>query len=59
MQKYSLEWFWRLCLEPARLWRRYLILNPAYLARLTAQKTRLWRATPPPAATDQPATYAV
>ena len=39
MQKYSLEWLWRLGLEPARLWRRYLILNPAYLARSTAQKT--------------------
>jgi N-acetylglucosaminyldiphosphoundecaprenol N-acetyl-beta-D-mannosaminyltransferase len=59
MQKYSLEWFWRLCLEPARLWRRYLILNPVYLARLTAQKTRLWRATPPAPATEPPASYAV
>jgi exopolysaccharide biosynthesis WecB/TagA/CpsF family protein len=47
MQKYSLEWLWRLGLEPARLWRRYLILNPAYLTRLAAQKTGIWRATPP------------
>jgi exopolysaccharide biosynthesis WecB/TagA/CpsF family protein len=47
MQKYSLEWLWRLGLEPARLWRRYLILNPAYLMRLGAQKTHLWKATPP------------
>jgi N-acetylglucosaminyldiphosphoundecaprenol N-acetyl-beta-D-mannosaminyltransferase len=59
MQKYSLEWLWRLFLEPARLWRRYLILNPAYLARLAAQKTRLWRAAPPPPTTDRPATFAV
>jgi N-acetylglucosaminyldiphosphoundecaprenol N-acetyl-beta-D-mannosaminyltransferase len=46
MQKRGLEWLWRLGLEPGRLWRRYLLLNPAYLARLSAQKTRLWQATP-------------
>jgi N-acetylglucosaminyldiphosphoundecaprenol N-acetyl-beta-D-mannosaminyltransferase len=54
MQRYGLEWLWRLGLEPRRLWRRYLLLNPEYLARLSAQKTGLWRATPP-AATAQPA----
>jgi N-acetylglucosaminyldiphosphoundecaprenol N-acetyl-beta-D-mannosaminyltransferase len=53
MQKHSLEWLWRLALEPLRLWRRYLILNPLYLARLTAQKTHLWRATPPAPATER------
>ena len=47
MQARGLEWLWRLGLEPRRLWRRYLLLNPAYLARLSAQKTRLWRAPPP------------
>lgn len=46
MQQRGLEWLWRLGLEPRRLWRRYLILNPAYLARLTAQATRLWPARP-------------
>ena len=46
MQKRGLEWLWRLGLEPRRLWRRYLILNPAYLARLAAQKTGLWKADP-------------
>jgi len=51
MQKSGLEWLWRLGLEPRRLWRRYVILNPAYLARLSAQKTGLWKATPPPPAT--------
>ncbi|GAB3819569.1 WecB/TagA/CpsF family glycosyltransferase [Micromonospora zhanjiangensis] len=59
MQRAGLEWFWRLGLEPKRLWRRYVILNPAYLARLAAQKTGLWKATPPPAATERPATFAV
>jgi N-acetylglucosaminyldiphosphoundecaprenol N-acetyl-beta-D-mannosaminyltransferase len=51
MQRYGLEWLWRLALEPRRLWRRYVLLNPAYLVRLAAQQARLWRATPPPAAT--------
>jgi exopolysaccharide biosynthesis WecB/TagA/CpsF family protein len=59
MQRYGLEWLWRLGLEPGRLWKRYLLLNPAYLARLTAQKLGLWPATPPPAATDRPTTFAV
>lgn len=59
MQRAGLEWLWRLHLEPQRLWRRYLLLNPAYLARLAAQKTRVWRATPAPAATEPPSTFAV
>ncbi|WP_329105660.1 WecB/TagA/CpsF family glycosyltransferase [Micromonospora sp. NBC_01699] len=59
MQRAGLEWLWRLGLEPGRLWQRYLVLNPAYLARLTAQKTKLWRATPPPPATEPPPTFSV
>ena len=39
MQRAGLEWLWRLGLEPRRLWRRYLLLNPAYAVRLIAQKT--------------------
>jgi N-acetylglucosaminyldiphosphoundecaprenol N-acetyl-beta-D-mannosaminyltransferase len=53
MQRYGLEWLWRLGLEPRRLWRRYVLLNPAYLTRLAAQWTRLWRATPPDPATER------
>jgi len=59
MQKASLEWFWRLCLEPARLWKRYLILNPIYVSRLMAQKLRLWKATPPAPTTVPAESYAV
>jgi len=59
MQRRGLEWLWRLGLEPGRLWKRYLLLNPAYLAGLAAQKTRLWRATPPPPATGPVASFAV
>lgn len=53
MQKYSLEWLWRLGLEPKRLWKRYILLNPAYLSRLAAQRSGAWKATPP-TATDAP-----
>ena len=59
MQKYALEWLWRLGLEPKRLWRRYVLLNPAYLTRLAAQKSGLWKATPPAPATEPVATFAV
>lgn len=31
MMRLSLEWLYRLCQEPRRLWRRYLIHNPAFL----------------------------
>jgi N-acetylglucosaminyldiphosphoundecaprenol N-acetyl-beta-D-mannosaminyltransferase len=59
MQKRGLEWLWRLGLEPGRLWKRYLLLNPAYLARLGAQKAHLWRAQPPAPATAKLDRFAV
>jgi exopolysaccharide biosynthesis WecB/TagA/CpsF family protein len=37
MQERGLEWLFRLCLEPRRLWHRYLVLGPAYLALLLGQ----------------------
>ncbi|MFA5316008.1 MAG: WecB/TagA/CpsF family glycosyltransferase [Dehalococcoidales bacterium] len=30
MQQIGLEWFWRLSMEPARLWKRYLIQDPLF-----------------------------
>jgi exopolysaccharide biosynthesis WecB/TagA/CpsF family protein len=59
MQKYSLEWLWRLGLEPKRLWKRYILLNPAYVSRLAVQKAGLWKATPPAPATEPVTTFAV
>ncbi len=51
VQRWGLQWLWRLAAEPTRLWRRYLLLNPAYLALLAAQRLRIWRpkqvGTPP------------
>ncbi|MEQ8210917.1 MAG: WecB/TagA/CpsF family glycosyltransferase [Lacipirellulaceae bacterium] len=38
MQRLGLEWLYRLIQEPRRLWRRYLLLNPAYVSLLALQK---------------------
>jgi UDP-N-acetyl-D-mannosaminuronic acid transferase (WecB/TagA/CpsF family) len=59
MQRYALEWLWRLGLEPKRLWRRYVLLNPAYLTRLAAQKSGLWKATPAEPTSEPVTTFAV
>jgi N-acetylglucosaminyldiphosphoundecaprenol N-acetyl-beta-D-mannosaminyltransferase len=37
MQRAGLEWFWRLMLEPRRLWRRYLIDDPKFFWYLALQ----------------------
>ncbi|MGO8732884.1 MAG: WecB/TagA/CpsF family glycosyltransferase [Terriglobia bacterium] len=42
MQDRGLEWLFRLVAEP-RLWRRYLLLNPAYLFLVALQMLRLSR----------------
>lgn len=34
MQAIGMEWLWRLAMEPRKLWRRYLVSNTAFLARL-------------------------
>jgi N-acetylglucosaminyldiphosphoundecaprenol N-acetyl-beta-D-mannosaminyltransferase len=31
------EWLWRLVAEPGRLWRRYLLLNPLFVALVCAE----------------------
>jgi UDP-N-acetyl-D-mannosaminuronic acid transferase (WecB/TagA/CpsF family) len=52
MQRFGLEWLFRLLAEPRRLWRRYLLLNPAYLVLVALQRFGLRRFTPqgsPPA----------
>ncbi len=41
LQRYGLEWAYRLLKEPKRLWRRYLILNPYYLLLLANQRFKL------------------
>jgi exopolysaccharide biosynthesis WecB/TagA/CpsF family protein len=41
LQKWGLEWFYRLVHEPRRLWKRYLLLNPLYLMLLAKQALHL------------------
>ncbi|MFC5584533.1 WecB/TagA/CpsF family glycosyltransferase [Nitratireductor kimnyeongensis] len=43
MRKLRLEWLFRLGLEPRRLWRRYIVGNPAFLLRVFRQKFRVKR----------------
>ncbi len=46
MQRRGLEWLFRLFIEPRRLWRRYLYLNPAYLFLTALQWLRLRQFSP-------------
>ncbi len=39
LQDLGLEWLFRLATEPHRLWRRYLYLNPRFLAQVIKQLT--------------------
>jgi len=43
LQNAGLEWAYRLVQEPKRLWRRYALLNPLYMAMVTAQGIGLKR----------------
>ena len=48
MQRRGLEWLYRLVQEPGRLWRRYLVTNSHFLAKLAAALTatainHVWR----------------
>lgn len=40
MQKYGLEWLYRLLKEPTRLWRRYLVTNTLFIWYLILYKFR-------------------
>lgn len=42
MQRYGLEWLYRLIREPKRLWRRYLYLNPLFVTLLIGQYLGLY-----------------
>ncbi len=37
MMRSGLEWLFRLCAEPRRLWRRYLIGNPRFILLVLRQ----------------------
>lgn len=43
VRRLRLEWLFRLWVEPGRLWRRYILGNPVFLARVAGQKLASWR----------------
>jgi len=52
LQKWGLEWFYRLIQEPTRLWKRYVFLNPLYVSLFILQFFKITyfdpaNATPP------------
>jgi N-acetylglucosaminyldiphosphoundecaprenol N-acetyl-beta-D-mannosaminyltransferase len=49
LQRVGLEWAYRLVREPKRLWRRYVLLNPLYIAMIAAQATGTKNFDAPPA----------
>lgn len=38
-QEHSLEWLYRLCIEPRRMWRRYVMGNPLFLWNIQKEKS--------------------
>lgn len=46
LQRVGLEWLFRFFIEPKRLWKRYLFLNPLYIWLLLNQKTSLRKFDP-------------
>jgi N-acetylglucosaminyldiphosphoundecaprenol N-acetyl-beta-D-mannosaminyltransferase len=42
LQKYGLEWLFRLMMEPRRLWRRYLWHNPRFLLLMAYEQSKIW-----------------
>ena len=48
VQRFGLEWLYRLVQEPRRLWRRYLILNPWFVFVVARQRIRGQRPTDEP-----------
>jgi N-acetylglucosaminyldiphosphoundecaprenol N-acetyl-beta-D-mannosaminyltransferase len=43
MQKSGFEWLYRLCTEPKRLWKRYLVNNPLFVWNISLQMLGLRR----------------
>jgi N-acetylglucosaminyldiphosphoundecaprenol N-acetyl-beta-D-mannosaminyltransferase len=41
MQRHGLEWLFRLCMEPRRLWRRYLRNNPEFVLAVLRRRPYL------------------
>ncbi len=46
LQRVGLEWFFRLVVEPRRLWRRYGFIVPTFIARIAIERPRLADSSP-------------
>jgi N-acetylglucosaminyldiphosphoundecaprenol N-acetyl-beta-D-mannosaminyltransferase len=46
VQRWGLQWLWRLVQDPVRLWERYTVLNARYVSRLMLQRLGLDRPDP-------------
>jgi len=42
MQRIGMEWFWRLAMEPRRMWKRYLVTNTTFLALFAGAFVKTW-----------------
>ena len=47
LQRVGMEWFFRLCMEPRRLWKRYLKHNPRFVYHVLRQRLGLEKFTLP------------
>ena len=47
LQRLGMEWFFRLCMEPRRLWKRYLKHNPRFVYHVFRQRVGLEKFTLP------------
>lgn len=43
VRRNHVQWLYRLAVEPRRLWRRYLLGNPDFIALVAKQRLRQWR----------------
>lgn len=43
LQRSGLQWLFRLCQEPSRLWRRYVLLNPRFMLGVLLQALQVRR----------------
>ena len=51
MSRWGVEWIWRLGQEPRRMWRRYVLGNPIFLARVLRERFSSRGRSPAPPST--------
>lgn len=58
LRSVGLEWTWRLAQEPARMWRRYILGNPVFLARCVREQISQPRKPAPKSSPERPSALA-